>query len=135
LVSKLDLLGLRMHTAVRESLALLKRRRVFVDLDRLLLDDERTYRLLRTTDTVGVFQLESPGQRQLLGRLQPRDFADIIAEISLFRPGPVQGDMVNPYRKTERQGADYLYSSRPGTYTAGNIRSDPLPGANPEDRP
>ena len=108
---KLDLLGLRMHTAVQESLALLKRRRVFVDIDRLPLDDERTYRLLRTTDTVGVFQLESPGQRQLLGRLQPRDFADIIAEISLFRPGPVEGDMVNPYiaRRSGREPITYIH--------------------------
>ncbi|MDL1978321.1 MAG: DNA polymerase III subunit alpha, partial [Deltaproteobacteria bacterium] len=108
---KLDLLGLRMHTAVRESLALLKKRRIFVDTDKLPLDDERTYRLLRTTDTVGVFQLESPGQRQLLGRLQPRDFADIIAEISLFRPGPVQGDMVNPYiaRRSGREPTTYIH--------------------------
>jgi DNA-directed DNA polymerase III PolC len=108
---KLDLLGLRMHTAIQESLDLLKKRRVIIDLNALPLDDESTYRLLRTTDTVGIFQLESPGQRQLLGRLQPRNFADIIAEISLFRPGPVEGDMVTPYvlRRSGKEPTTYIH--------------------------
>lgn len=108
---KLDLLGLRMHTAIQESLDLLKKRRVIVHLNALPLDDESTYRLLRTTDTVGIFQLESPGQRQLLGRLQPKNFADIIAEISLFRPGPVEGDMVTPYvlRRSGKEPITYIH--------------------------
>jgi DNA-directed DNA polymerase III PolC len=94
---KLDLLGLRMHTAIQKTLGLLARQGIFLDLDGIPLDDEKTFRLLRTTETVGVFQVESPGQRQLLGRLQPKKFSDIIAEISLFRPGPMKGDMVTPY--------------------------------------
>ena len=94
---KLDLLGLRMHTAIQKTLGLLAEQGIFLDLDGIPLDDERTFRLLRTTETVGVFQVESPGQRQLLGRLQPKGFSDIIAEISLFRPGPMKGDMVTPY--------------------------------------
>jgi DNA-directed DNA polymerase III PolC len=94
---KLDLLGLRMHTAIQKALDLLAGQGIFLDLDDIPLDDERTFRLLRTTETVGVFQVESPGQRQLLGRLQPKKFSDIIAEISLFRPGPMKGDMVTPY--------------------------------------
>jgi DNA-directed DNA polymerase III PolC len=99
---KLDLLGLRMHTAIQETLDLLADQGIFPDLDHIPLDDERTFRLLRTTETVGVFQVESPGQRQLLGRLQPKKFSDIIAEISLFRPGPMQGDMVTPYVERRR---------------------------------
>jgi DNA polymerase III alpha subunit len=94
---ELDLLGLRMHTAIQKALDLLAEQGIFLDLDDIPLDDERTFRLLRTTETVGVFQVESPGQRQLLGRLQPKKFSDIIAEISLFRPGPMKGDMVTPY--------------------------------------
>jgi len=94
---KLDLLGLRMHTAIQKTNELLEEQGVFLNLDDVPLDDEKTFRLLRTTDTVGVFQVESPGQRQLLGRLQPKTFSDIIAEISLFRPGPMKGDMVTPY--------------------------------------
>ncbi len=94
---KLDLLGLRMHTAIRKSLEALERQGVNLDLESIPLDDRKTYQLLRSGDTLGVFQLESPGQRQLVVRLKPRRFSDIIAEISLFRPGPVEGDMVNPY--------------------------------------
>ncbi|MDY6839033.1 MAG: DNA polymerase III subunit alpha [Thermodesulfobacteriota bacterium] len=99
---KLDLLGLRMHTAIQKTLDRLGDRGTFLDLDQIPLDDEKTFRLLRTTETVGVFQVESPGQRQLLGRLQPQKFSDIIAEISLFRPGPMKGDMVTPYVERRR---------------------------------
>ena len=108
---KLDLLGLRMHTAVRLALDALKEKGIDLNLDQIPLDDEKTYRLLRTTNTAGVFQVESPGQRQLLGRLQPKKFSDIIAEISLFRPGPMEGDMVNPYvlRNNGKERAAYLH--------------------------
>jgi DNA-directed DNA polymerase III PolC len=94
---KLDLLGLRMHTAIRKALETLWRQGIPLDLERTPLNDQRTYALLRSTDSLGVFQLESPGQRNLLGRLQPTHFGDLIAEISLFRPGPVEGDMVDNF--------------------------------------
>ncbi|MBI4962092.1 MAG: DNA polymerase III subunit alpha [Desulfomonile tiedjei] len=94
---KLDLLGLRMHTAIRKALEVLERKGIHFDLDRMPLNDRKTYALFRSTESVGVFQLESPGQRNLLGRLQPRRFGDLIAEISLFRPGPVEGNMVETY--------------------------------------
>ncbi len=106
---KLDLLGLRMHTAIQKAVDLLEEQGTFLDLDAMSLDDEKTFRLLRTTETIGVFQVESPGQRQLLGRLQPKKFSDIIAEISLFRPGPMRGDMVTPYvqRRNHREPVRY----------------------------
>jgi DNA-directed DNA polymerase III PolC len=106
---KLDLLGLRMHTAIQKAVDLLEEQGIFLDLHAMSLDDEKTFRLLRTTETVGVFQVESPGQRQLLGRLQPKKFSDIIAEISLFRPGPMKGDMVTPYvqRRNHREPVRY----------------------------
>lgn len=91
---KLDLLGLRMHTAIRKALEVMRSKGIDLELDRAALNDRKTYSLLCATQSVGVFQLESPGQRNLLGRLQPRDFSDLISEISLFRPGPVEGNMV-----------------------------------------
>lgn len=94
---KLDLLGLRMHTAIRKALDLLESKGINLDFDRMPLTDRKTFALLRSTESVGVFQLESPGQRNLLGRLQPRFFSDLISEISLFRPGPVEGNMVEVF--------------------------------------
>ncbi|MDN5886275.1 MAG: DNA polymerase III subunit alpha [Micrococcaceae bacterium] len=68
-----------------------------IDLQRVPLDDEPTFELICTTDTLGCFQIESPGQRELIGKLAPRRFNDIIIDISLFRPGPMQSNMVKPY--------------------------------------
>jgi len=84
---KLDILGLRMHTAIRKALEILDHDRINLNLDRIPLNDKKTYSLLCSTHSVGVFQLESPGQRGLLGCLQPIEFKDIVAEVSLFRPG------------------------------------------------
>lgn len=102
---KLDLLGLRMHTAIRKALEILQNKGISMNPDRMPLNDRKTYALLCTTESVGVFQLESPGQRNLLGRLQPSRFEDLIAEISLFRPGPVEGNMVEVYvrRRNEEE--------------------------------
>jgi DNA-directed DNA polymerase III PolC len=101
---KLDLLGLRMHTAIRKALEILHQKGTDLEFERMPLNDRKTYALLRSTESVGVFQLESPGQRNLLGRLQPRHFRDLIAEISLFRPGPVEGNMVEVYvRRRNRE--------------------------------
>ncbi|CEA08259.1 DNA polymerase III subunit alpha [Arthrobacter saudimassiliensis] len=68
-----------------------------IDLDAVPLDDEPTYELIRSTHTLGCFQIESPGQRELIGKLAPREFNDLIIDISLFRPGPMKSDMVRPY--------------------------------------
>jgi error-prone DNA polymerase len=74
-----------------------------IDLDAVPRDDERTFELIRSTRTLGVFQIESPGQRGLLGAFAPRTFADLIIDISLFRPGPVNTDMITPFLMA-RQG-------------------------------
>jgi error-prone DNA polymerase len=68
-----------------------------IDLDDLPHDDEATFAAIRTTHTLGMFQIESPGQRELIGKMQPDEFSDLIADISLFRPGPMKGDMITPY--------------------------------------
>jgi len=110
---KLDILGLRMHTAIGKALDVLKSQDIFLPLERLPVDDEATYSLLQTTHSVGVFQLESPGQRNLLGRLQPRVFSDLVAETSLFRPGPVEGNIVEAYlkRRNGREAITYPHES------------------------
>jgi error-prone DNA polymerase len=95
---KLDLLGLRMHTALHAAgeLATAKTGRK-VDPYNPPPDDRETYALIRTGRNAGMFQLESPGQMHLSRRLEPRRFSDLVAQISLFRPGPVLGDLVTPY--------------------------------------
>jgi len=108
---KFDVLGLRMHTAIAKTLGYIEEQGIELDLDRIPLDDPKTYKLLRSTETVGVFQVESPGQRQLLARVRPERFSDIIAEISLFRPGPMQAEMIDPFvrRKHGKEPICYLH--------------------------
>ncbi|MCK4926808.1 DNA polymerase III subunit alpha, partial [Candidatus Aerophobetes bacterium] len=96
---KTDLLSLRMLGAVSEAVEHIRAKGIRLDLEKIPFADEKIYELLRSTKTVGCFQLESPGMRQLLGKLQPTNFSDIIANISLFRPGPMQADMIAPFLK------------------------------------
>ena len=109
---KMDLLGLRNLSAIEEALHIIRETRGKApDLGRIPLDDPKTYELLRSARTVGVFQLESPGMRGLLSGLQPTRFDDIIANISLFRPGPMQADMIGPFleRRHGREPISYLH--------------------------
>jgi error-prone DNA polymerase len=95
---KLDVLGVRMLSSMRHALDEIARTTgEKVDLGRIPLDDEPTYETIRASDTLGCFQIESPGQRELLQKLQPRWFGDLIIDISLFRPGPVKSDMIRPF--------------------------------------
>ncbi|WP_433259377.1 DNA polymerase III subunit alpha (plasmid) [Streptosporangium sp. CA-135522] len=98
---KLDVLGVRMQSALAHAVAEIARvegRRVDIDDPaQVPLDDPATFTLIRSAQTVGCFQIESPGQRDLLSRLQPEHFADLIIDISLFRPGPVAADMISPF--------------------------------------
>ncbi|MBI4261865.1 MAG: DNA polymerase III subunit alpha [Actinobacteria bacterium] len=95
---KLDVLGVRMLSAMRHALdevALSTGEKV--DLDRIPLDDGPTFDLIRASRTLGCFQIESPGQRELLQKFQPERWEDLVVDISLFRPGPVKSDMVTPF--------------------------------------
>jgi error-prone DNA polymerase len=76
-----------------------------IDLDAVPHDDEATFRLIRTAHTLGCFQIESPGQRELVGKFGPETFLDLVIDISLFRPGPVKSDMITPFLRA-RQGWD-----------------------------
>jgi hypothetical protein len=109
---KLDILGVRMLSSMRHAIEEIARTTgQKVDLDRIALDDEPTFELIRASDTLGCFQIESPGQRELIGKFSPDSFADLIIDISLFRPGPVKTDMVRPFLES-RQGwseASYLH--------------------------
>ena len=87
---KFDFLGLKTLTVIEQTVRLLARRGITVDIHNLPLDDERTYRLLQDADTVGVFQLESSGMKDLLRKAQPSNIEDIIALVALYRPGPME---------------------------------------------
>ncbi|MEU6916356.1 DNA polymerase III subunit alpha [Streptomyces olindensis] len=107
---KLDVLGVRMQSAMAHAVE--EVRRVTgekVDVDALPPGDPQTYRLIRSTETLGCFQIESPGQRDLVGRLQPADFHDLVVDISLFRPGPVAADMVRPFIEARHGRAPIRY--------------------------
>lgn len=98
---KLDVLGVRMQSAMAYAVDEIERvtgeRPDLDDPAQLPPDDPATYELIRSAETLGCFQIESPGQRDLVGRLQPDSFHDLVVDISLFRPGPVAADMVRPF--------------------------------------
>ncbi|NBV11864.1 MAG: DNA polymerase III subunit alpha [Actinobacteria bacterium] len=101
---KLDILGVRMQSALAYSVSEIKRTsNLSLDLDGIPLDDEKTFELIQSTKTLGLFQIESPGQRELVGKFAPQSFTDLIIDISLFRPGPVKSDMITPFLNA-RQG-------------------------------
>ena len=102
---KIDILGLRMLSAISDTLALLAANGPPPDLDALSFTDPAVYQMIAAADTIGVFQVESRAQAQMLPRLQPRSFADLVVAISLIRPGPIQGNMVHPYLR-RRQGVE-----------------------------
>ena len=101
---KLDVLGVRMQSAISYTLEEIERiESQPVDIDNIQFDDTSTFDLIKSTRTIGLFQIESPGQRELVGKFAPDSFNDLVIGISLFRPGPVKGDMISPFLKT-RQG-------------------------------
>ncbi|MBK1789469.1 DNA polymerase III subunit alpha, partial [Prauserella cavernicola] len=103
---KMDFLGLRNLTVIGDALANIKANRgEEIDLDRLGLDDQEAYKLLGRGDTLGVFQLDGGAMRDLLRRMQPTGFEDIVAVLALYRPGPMGMNAHNDYadRKNNRQ--------------------------------
>ncbi|PIQ83709.1 MAG: DNA polymerase III subunit alpha [Candidatus Omnitrophica bacterium CG11_big_fil_rev_8_21_14_0_20_63_9] len=97
---KIDMLGLRTLTVISETVKLAERRRgVLINLEALPLDDAATYQLLARAETMGVFQLESSGMRDLLKKIKPSQFEDIISVIALFRPGPIGSGMLDEFMK------------------------------------
>ncbi|MEO6715370.1 MAG: DNA polymerase III subunit alpha, partial [Mycobacteriales bacterium] len=103
---KLDVLGIRLQSAMAHAMTEIERvDQVRVDIDAIPRDDPAAFALIQSTRTLGCFQIESPGQRELIGKFAPETFEDLIIDISLFRPGPVKSDMVSPFLRA-RQGWD-----------------------------
>lgn len=107
---KLDVLGVRMQSAMAHAVAEVERATGDrPDIDAVAPGDPATYRLIRSAETLGCFQIESPGQRDLVGRLEPATFHDLVVDISLFRPGPVAADMVRPFIEARHGRAPIRY--------------------------
>ena len=103
---KLDLLSLRTLSMLQEVVELIRQHRgVELDLSEISLDDPAVYHLLQEADTVGCFQVESRAQMQILPQVKPERVEDLIIQVALIRPGPIQGGMVNPYLR-RRQGLE-----------------------------
>jgi error-prone DNA polymerase len=103
---KVDVLGLGMLSALRRGLGLVSafRKKPFGLAD-IPKEDARVYEMISRADTIGVFQVESRAQMSMLPRLKPREFYDLVIEVAIVRPGPIQGGMVHPYLR-RRQGLD-----------------------------
>jgi len=109
---KMDMLGLRMLSVVAEALDLIEADTgIRPDLDALDLKDPEVYELCTEADTIGVFQIESRAQMQTLPRSRPENFNDLVVEVAIIRPGPIQGDAVHPYlrRKQGREPVMYIH--------------------------
>lgn len=108
-IMKVDVLALGMLSALNRMLAFtsLRRQRKFVMSD--IPQDEATYEMIRQADTVGVFQIESRAQMSMLPRLKPKEFYDLVIQVAIVRPGPIQGGMVHPYlrRRSGQEPIDY----------------------------
>lgn len=101
---KVDCLALGMLTCIRKAVALIEKHRGHrIDLARLPIDDPPTFAMIRAADTVGVFQIESRAQMSMLPRLKPTTFYDLVIQVAIVRPGPIQGGMVHPFLR-RRQG-------------------------------
>jgi error-prone DNA polymerase len=113
---KVDLLALGMLTAIRRTLDQVSQWRtarggVPITLASIPPEDPRVYEMLCRADSVGVFQVESRAQMAMLPRLQPRNFYDLVIEVAIVRPGPIQGDMVHPYLRRRRGEEQVTYPS------------------------
>jgi error-prone DNA polymerase len=110
---KVDVLGLGMLSALRKSLELLRdfRGREYT-LASIPAEDPAVYAMIQRADTVGVFQIESRAQMSMLPRLKPKNFYDLVIEVAIVRPGPIQGDMVHPYLRRRNGEEPESYPSR-----------------------
>ena len=106
-IVKVDLLGLGMMAALQDAIEICARRGHPVDLAKLPKDDPTTYDMLCRADTIGVFQVESRAQMATLPRMKPRDFYDLVIEVAIIRPGPIQGHLMHPYL-ARREGVEEI---------------------------
>ena len=110
---KVDCLALGMLSCMKRGFDLLAAHKgIQLDLATIPAEDPRTYAMIRRADTVGVFQIESRAQMAMLPRIKPRTFYDLVIEVAIVRPGPIQGDMVHPYLR-RREGREEVVYPKP----------------------
>src|SRR5437763_496462 len=109
-IVKVDLLGLGMMSVMQDAFELCRERGRPLDLAHIPKDDAKTFEMMQAADTIGVFQIESRAQMATLPRLKPKCFYDVVIEVAIIRPGPIQGDMVHPYlaRRAGREEIAYF---------------------------
>src|SRR5438094_610018 len=109
-IVKVDLLGLGMMSVMQDALELCRERGQPLDLAHIPTDDPATFDMMQKADTIGVFQIESRAQMATLPRMKPKCFYDVVIEVAIIRPGPIQGDMVHPYlaRRAGREPVTYF---------------------------
>jgi len=110
-IIKVDFLGLGMMSVLQDSVELARRRGRPLELDKLPPDDPRAYEMMQKADTIGVFQIESRAQMATLPRLKPKNFYDLVIEVAIIRPGPIQGHLMHPYleRRAGREPVTYYH--------------------------
>ena len=109
-IVKVDLLGLGMMSVMQDAFELCRERGRPLDLAHIPKDDQKTFEIMQRADTIGVFQIESRAQMATLPRMKPKCFYDVVIEVAIIRPGPIQGDMVHPYlaRRAGREPPTYF---------------------------
>ena len=109
-IVKVDLLGLGMMSVMQDAFELCRERGRPLDLAHIPKDDAATFEMMQKADTIGVFQIESRAQMATLPRMKPECFYDVVIEVAIIRPGPIQGDMVHPYlaRRAGREPRTYF---------------------------
>ncbi len=110
---KVDVLALGMLSCMKRGLDMLADHKgIHLDLAAISAEDPRTYAMIRRADTLGTFQIESRAQMSMLPRLKPRTFYDLVVQVAIVRPGPIQGDMVHPYLR-RREGLEPVVFPKP----------------------
>jgi error-prone DNA polymerase len=108
-IIKVDLLGLGMMSVLQETIQLSEQRGRKVELYEVPANDPETYEMIRAADTIGLFQIESRAQMATLPRLKPKEFYDLVVEVAIVRPGPIQGGLMHPYLKRRCGQEDIVY--------------------------
>jgi len=109
-IVKVDLLGLGMMSVMQDAFGLCRERGRPLDLAHIPTNDKKTFEIMQKADTIGVFQIESRAQMATLPRMKPKCFYDVVIEVAIIRPGPIQGDMVHPYlaRRAGKEKVTYF---------------------------
>lgn len=124
---KVDVLALGMLTCMRKGLDLIAEHKgIELDLATIPAEDPRTYAMIRKADTLGTFQIESRAQMSMLPRLKPRTYYDLVVQVAIVRPGPIQGDMVHPYLRRREGLEEVHYPTRELEKVLGKTLGVPL---------